>query len=140
MLTNEFPDLKVIVHAVDPVRNRAQRELGSSDSTTTNPFNSRYFTWDTDFQNQFNNTENLSIRSFLSGEQVIDDINADGDGPLSIVFEGANEIIRRVHAVGQVRSGGQNNFSDDLELQVSRIGNNFNGASAIFNLMLSDDQ
>ena len=141
----EFPDLKVIVHAFDPVPKRTQRELGVElFGRTTNPFNSDYHASNTYFQEEFPNTNNLSIYNFLSGEEVLlgarSVSQAGTEGQVTYRLDGFytqqwfdldHQDISRSSRVIEIAL-------NDLEFQLSR--NNFNGASAIFNLMLSDDE
>lgn len=141
--TNDFPGLKVIVHAFDPVPNRTQNELGVNViGGTTNPLNDDYFVSNTRFEKQFKNTRNLSIYNFLSGDALALGIRgvgqADTDG--QVIFELENWYTQQWFDIGHQgianRASVVNLALDDLRRELTRTP--LKGAAAVFNLMLSD--
>ncbi len=74
-LTKEFPKLRVIVNAFDPVcvvpRLLYIPEFGLTSKTVVNPTNRRYKVFTTDMVAQFQSTKCLSVRAFLSGDPIL---------------------------------------------------------------------
>ena len=94
--TQDYPHIRVIVHAFDPVPNVKQEEFGVTDSRIISPFSppnlvQPRFARVALFESQLLNRDNLSIYNFLSGERFLSQpVDFFGD---------------RVRSFGQVNSG-----------------------------------
>lgn len=83
-LSQTYPTARIIVHTYDPVcatpnaGGALHREFGVFTPQITNPLNNNWKVFTTDFTSRLPNNKCMSIRSFLSGENVVGRVRAFG--------------------------------------------------------------